>query len=163
MRTVSWDKHMEEDLGGRDPSLEIQNITASSCWLYKARAISGQKKTIWGLNNLGFLLEKIKVKREGNKHNLWLWNSHGSQLQKHLTKAWEYSQTTPISPPLDSAFQSFSKINFFGILPSFFVPSAISTHSQLYYYSPNWFCPPVFHKDMGKLCAPSCISLTTSS
>lgn len=36
-------KHMEEDLRGKGSSLEIQNITASSCWLHGARAIIRQK------------------------------------------------------------------------------------------------------------------------
>lgn len=104
----------------------------------KQAGVSGQKKR-QGLITSVFSWRKSNVRRERGKLKLRLWDSRGSQPPKHLTKSREYCQTIPIPPPLNLVCQSFRKINFFGIVPSFSSLSAIQPAARYITTLPTGF------------------------
>lgn len=59
----------------------------------------------------------------------------------------------PHSPTPGFSIPKLQQDQLFWYPPLFFLSVCYLTHSQLHYYSPKWFCAPVFHQDIGNLYA----------
>lgn len=111
------------------------------------------------LNHLGFLLEKIKGKKRERQAQFEALGFTWFPTAKTFNKGLRIFPNHPHSPTPGFSIPKLPQDQLFWYPPLFFLTICYLTHSQLHYYSPNWFCAGQWQS---LYLAPSCISFTAA-